>query len=34
VVYDLRNQFGTTPEHVREPFGAYFDHFPVRIEVQ
>jgi hypothetical protein len=34
VVYDLRNQFGTTPEQVREPFGAYFDHFPVRIEVQ
>jgi hypothetical protein len=34
VVYDLRNQFGTTPEQVRAPFGAYFDHFPVRIEVQ
>jgi hypothetical protein len=34
VVYDLRNQFGTTPEQVRAPFGDYFDHFPVRIEVQ
>ncbi len=33
MVYDLRNQFGVTPEQVREPFGAYFDTFPVRIEV-
>ncbi len=34
VVYDLRADFGVTPEQVRERFGAYFDTFDVRIEVQ
>ena len=32
VVYDLRTDFGVTPDEVREPFGFYFDRFPVRIE--
>ena len=32
VVYDLRADFGVTPDEVREPFGFYFDRFPVRIE--
>jgi len=34
VVYDLRADFGVTPEQVRERFGTYFDTFDVRIEVQ
>ncbi len=34
VVYDLRRDFSVTPEVLREPFGFYFDRFPVRIEVQ
>ena len=34
VIYDLRGDFETTPEQVRERFGAYLDRFPVRIEVQ
>jgi hypothetical protein len=34
VVYDLRNDFGVTPEQVRDRFGFYFDTFDVRIEVQ
>ncbi len=34
VVYDLRGDFSVTPEEVRSRFGAYLDHFPVRIEVQ
>ncbi len=34
VVYDLRGDFDVTPEEVRGRFGAYFDRFPVRIEVQ
>lgn len=33
VVYDLRRDFGVTPEEVRAPFGFYLDRFPVRIEV-
>ncbi|MCB0995434.1 MAG: sulfotransferase [Acidimicrobiales bacterium] len=33
VVYDLRGDFDITPEEAREPFGFYFDRFPVRIEV-
>lgn len=33
VVYDLRGDFATTPEAVRERFAAYLDRFPVRIEV-
>ncbi len=32
VVYDLRADFGVTPDEVREPFGFYFDRFAVRIE--
>ena len=34
VVYDLRGDFGVTPEEVRARFGAYLDRFPVRLEVQ
>ncbi len=34
VIYDLRGDFSTTPEQVRERFGDYLDRFPVRIEVQ
>jgi len=34
VVYDLRGDFSTTPEQVRERFGDYLDRFPVNIEVQ
>jgi len=34
VVYDVRRDFGMTPDEIREPFGFYFDRFPVRIEVQ
>ena len=33
VVYDLRGDFSVTPEELRQPFGFYFDRFPVRIEV-
>ena len=35
VVYDLRGDFGVTPDEVREGFGFYFDRFPsVRIEAK
>ena len=34
VVYDLRADFGATPEDVRAPFDFYFDRFPVEIEVE
>ncbi|MFO1537669.1 MAG: sulfotransferase family protein [Actinomycetota bacterium] len=34
VVYDLRADFGATPEQVRAPFGFYFDTHDVRIEVR
>ncbi len=33
VVYDLRQDFSTSPEAVRSRFSAYMDRFPVRIEV-
>jgi hypothetical protein len=33
VVYDLRGDFDTTPAEVRQPFGFYFDRFPVEVEV-
>jgi hypothetical protein len=33
VVYDLRADFGVTPEEVRRPFDFYLDRFPVRVEV-
>ncbi len=33
VVYDLRRDFGVTPDEVRARFGSYFDRFDVRIEV-
>jgi hypothetical protein len=33
VVYDLRRDFGAEPAAVREPFGFYFDRFPVKVEV-
>jgi hypothetical protein len=31
--YDLRRDFGRTPESIRERFKFYFDRFPVRAEV-
>ncbi|MFM7224209.1 MAG: sulfotransferase family protein [Actinomycetota bacterium] len=34
VVYDLRGDFHTTPEAVRDRFGAYCDAFAVGIEVR
>ncbi len=35
VAYDLRVDFGVTPEEVRAPFAFYFDAFPaVRVEVE
>jgi hypothetical protein len=34
VVYDLRDDFGVTPQEVRSPFGFYLDMFPVREEVR
>jgi len=34
VVYDLRGDFGVTPEEVRTRFGSYLDAFPVRLEVK
>lgn len=34
VVYDLRRDFGATPDEVRAGFGAYLDRFPVRTEVE
>jgi hypothetical protein len=33
VVYDLRRDFGVEPAAVREPFGFYFERFPVKLEV-
>jgi hypothetical protein len=33
VVYDLRRDFGADPAAVREPFGFYFERFPVKTEV-
>jgi hypothetical protein len=33
VVYDLRRDFGADPAAVREPFGFYFERFPVKVEV-
>ena len=33
VVYDLRRDFGAEPAAVREPFGFYFERFPVKMEV-
>ncbi len=33
VVYDLRRDFGAEPHTVREPFGFYFERFPVKVEV-
>jgi hypothetical protein len=33
VVYDLRRDFGAEPAAVREPFGFYFERFPVKLEV-
>jgi hypothetical protein len=34
VVYDLRQDFGVDPVHLRERFGFYFEEFPVRVEVK
>jgi hypothetical protein len=34
VVYDLRTDFGVTPDEVRRRFGFYHDAVPVRIEVE
>jgi hypothetical protein len=33
VLYDLRRDFGADPAAVREPFGFYFERFPVKTEV-
>ncbi len=33
VVYDLRRDFGVTPDEVRAPFAFYLDRFDVRTEV-
>jgi hypothetical protein len=33
VVYDLRRDFRAEPDAVREPFGFYFERFPVKVEV-
>ena len=33
VVYDLHRDFGADPAAVREPFGFYFERFPVKVEV-
>jgi hypothetical protein len=33
VVYDLRRDFGAEPAAVRDPFGFYFERFPVKLEV-
>jgi hypothetical protein len=33
VVYDLRRDFRAEPGAVREPFGFYFERFPVKVEV-
>ncbi len=34
VVYDLRGDFGVSPEQVRSRFDAYMEHFGVGIEVR
>jgi hypothetical protein len=34
VVYDLRTDFGVTPDEVRAGFGGYLDRFDVRLEVR
>lgn len=34
VVYDVRRDFGRTPDEVRAPFDFYMNRFPVRTEVQ
>ncbi|HEX4507570.1 MAG TPA: sulfotransferase [Alphaproteobacteria bacterium] len=33
IVYDLRRDFGRTPDQIRARFGFYFDRFPVKAEV-
>lgn len=33
MAYDLRGDFGVTPDEVRARFGAYLDAFPIRLEV-
>jgi hypothetical protein len=33
IVYDLRRDFGRTPDSIRDRFRFYFDRFPVRAEV-
>ena len=34
VVYDLRGDFGVTPEEVRTRYTDYMNAFPVKIEVK
>jgi hypothetical protein len=34
VVYDLRRDFGRTPEEVRSHFDFYLERFPVKVEVR
>ena len=33
IVYDLRRDFGRTPDSIRQRFQFYFDRFPIRVEV-
>jgi hypothetical protein len=33
LTYDLRRDFGRTPESIRERFKFYFERFPVKVEV-
>jgi hypothetical protein len=33
IVYDLRRDFGRTPDDIRGRFKFYFDRFPVKAEV-
>ncbi|MAT50176.1 MAG: sulfotransferase family protein [Porticoccaceae bacterium] len=34
VVYNLRRDFGTTPEEIRKRFDFYFERFPVKVQVK
>jgi len=34
VVYDVRKDFGSEPEELRDPFDFYMERFPIEIEVE
>ncbi|GLS98962.1 putative sulfotransferase [Sphingobium jiangsuense] len=34
IIYDLERDFHVTGEELRQPFGFYFDRFPVQVEVK